>query len=136
MKTKEKLRVHKKKRNNAVIITAHYFDVKPDLSQGYFLEWNINGLWLSLCRRDLKTVFIRKDINQGKEESLVSNNVCIISTLGCVAWLKNKYPSFLYPTQWKIFVVRILLYNLLCIDGDIKQRGFWRLMETKSIAHL
>jgi hypothetical protein len=41
-------------KNNAVIIAAHYFVFKLDLPQGYHLELNINGLGLSLCRRDLK----------------------------------------------------------------------------------
>lgn len=43
----------RKKKNSAVIIAAHYFVFRPDLSQGYFLELNINGLRLFYAKEIL-----------------------------------------------------------------------------------
>lgn len=67
-----------------------------------------------------------KDINQETEVDLVLKNVCIIATLGCIAWFKINIHAFCLQCNWKLFVVMILLYDLLPAHVDLKLGGHWK----------
>lgn len=79
-------------------------------------------------RKSLTTVFIGKGINQEREVGLVPNNVCIIATPGCIAWLKNKYSCLPSPSS----TIRNYLWLWFCYmilkpaHGDFKLGGCWK----------
>lgn len=110
-------------KNNTVIITTHYLFLSLLFQKVIIWSWILT---------DSGSVYAEQILNNSvqegrtlirREEGLVPNNVCIIATLECIAWLKNKYSCFLSPVQLEIICGYDFLYALLSVHGDFELGG-------------